>query len=145
MTGHAFQCLLEDTQISALFEAVAQRLHHAGTFWFETRNRASRPWLRWMPDHAAPPFELGSGRTVKVINDVLRVDDDCVTFEERYYFNDDCETLTSQSTLRFLDLDGIEKLAVKNGLMVTETFGNWNREPLMRDSPEIIVCLKKVA
>lgn len=143
MTGHAFQCLLEDTQISALFEAVGQRLSQDGSFWFETRNRAAKPWLRWTPDHAAPPVDLGAGRTVEVIHRVLSVNDDCVTFEEHYNFNDDSGTLTSQSTLRFLDLDGIEKLAAKNGLVLSETFGNWKREPLMRDSPEIIVRLKK--
>ncbi len=143
MTGHAFQCLLEDTQISELFEAVGKRLLPKGSFWFETRNRAVKPWLRWTPDHAAPPFDLGAGRTVEVTHNVLRVNADRVTFEERYDFSDDSETLTSRSTLRFLDLDGIEEIAVKNGLTLSETFGNWKREPLMRDSPEIIVRLKK--
>ena len=145
MTGHAFQCLLKDSQISALFEAVEQRLSRDGSFWFETRNRATRPWLRWTPDHAAPPFELGGGRTVAITHNVLSVSDDCVTFEERYDFSDQSETLMSRSTLRFLDLAGIEALAVKNGLVVSETFGNWKREPLMSDSPEIIVRLKKSA
>ena len=48
MTGHAFQCLLNDPQIAALFDAVEQRLNVGGSFWFETRNRAAKPWLRWI-------------------------------------------------------------------------------------------------
>ncbi len=143
MTGHAFQCLLEDDQISALFNAVEQRLYRDGSFWFETRNRAARPWLRWRPDCAAPPFALGGGRTVAVTHNVLSVCDDRVTFDERYDFNDHSEVLTSRSTLRFLDLEEIEAFAARNGLMVSETFGTWKREPLMSDSPEIIVRLQK--
>ena len=145
MTGHAFQCLLEETQILALFEAVKKRLLCNGSFWFETRNPAVRPWLRWMPEHAAPPYDLGEGRTVQVVHDVLRVNDDCVTFEERYDFNNESGTLISQSTLRFVGLAEIEAMAFKNGLLLAETFGNWNREPMSRDSPEIIVRLKRAA
>jgi SAM-dependent methyltransferase len=143
MTGHAFQCLLEDSQISFLFEAVTRRLHRCGSFWFETRNPAVRPWLRWTPEHAAPPYNLGGGRTVQVVHEVLCVIDDCVTFEERYDFNDGSDTLISRSTLRFIGLAEIEALAVKNGLLLAETFGNWKRGPMSSDSPEIIVRLTK--
>ena len=145
MTGHAFQCLLEDTQISELFKEVGQRLRRDGSFWFETRNRAVRPWLRWAPEHAAAPYDLGGGRTVKVLHKVLSFNDERVTFEERYNFSDCDDVLSSRSTLRFLDLDRIEALAAKNGLMLLETFGNWKREPLMCDSPEIIIHLKRAA
>ncbi|MEP3892465.1 MAG: class I SAM-dependent methyltransferase [Litorimonas sp.] len=143
MTGHAFQCLLENSQVSSLFEAVKRRLHRGGSFWFETRNPAVRPWLRWTPEHTAPPYNLGGGRTVQVVREVLSVDNDCVTFEERYNFNDASETLISRSTLRFIGLAKIEALAVNNGLLLAETFGNWKRKPMSSDSPEIIVRLTK--
>lgn len=143
MTGHAFQCLLENSQISSLFEAVKRRLHRGGSFWFETRNPAVRPWLRWTPEHTAPPYNLGGGRTVQAVHEVLSVDNDCVKFEERYNFNDASETLISRSTLRFIGLAKIEALAVNNGLLLAETFGNWKREPISSDSPEIIVRLTK--
>lgn len=143
MTGHAFQCLLEDSQISSLFDAVKRRLYRGGSFWFETRNPAVRPWLRWTPEHTAPPYNLGGGRTVQVVHEVLSVDNDCVTFEERYNFNDSSETLISRSTLRFVGLAKIEALAINSGLLLAETFGNWKREPISSDSPEIIVRLMK--
>ena len=76
---------------------------------------------------------------------LLSVNEDCVTFEERYDFNDESEALISRSTLRFPDLESIEKLAKKNGLIVSEAFGNWQREPFTPDSPEIIVQLRKAA
>lgn len=145
MTGHAFQCLLDEPQVSALFEVVEQRLNAVGSFWFETRNRAAKPWLRWTPEHARPPVSLGNGKTVRVVQQVLEITDEYVTFEERYHFSDSGSTAPSQSTLRFLELDEIETIAVKSGLRLSDTFGNWRREPLVEDSPEIIIRLLKAA
>ena len=51
----------------------------------------------------------------------------------------------SQSKLRFLELEAIEAIAMKNGLQLSETFGNWRREPFAEDSPEIIIRLTKSA
>lgn len=143
MTGHAFQCLLQDSDVSALFEAVEQRLRAGGSFWFETRNPATKSWLRWMPEHAAPPIALGDGRTVEVVHQLLEARKDHVTFEERYRFSDRSGTLISRSTLRFHELNRIEAFAVKSGLNLSDTFGNWTREPLRDSSPEIIIRLMK--
>lgn len=145
MTGHAFQCLLDDTQIAALFEAVEQRLFAGGSFWFETRNRETQPWLRWTPEHARPPIALDDGKTVQVVQKVVEITGEYVTFEERYHFSDSGSTPPSQSTLRFLEPDKIEAIAVTSGLKLSETFGNWRRGPLMADSPEIIIRLMKAA
>lgn len=83
-------------------------------------------------------------RTVEIVHDVLSVNDDYVTFKERYKFSED-ETLNSRSTLRFLRLEEIESHAVKNGLTLAETSGNWQREPFSDTSPELIVRLTKTA
>jgi len=145
MTGHAFQCLLNDAQVTALFEAVEQRLNVGGSFWFETRNPAVKPWLRWTPEHTARAVTLDHARTVQVVQQVLEVTEEFVTFEERYHFSDGRSPSPSQSTLRFLELEAIEAIAIKNGLQLSETFGNWGREPLKDDSPEIITRLIKAA
>ncbi|KMW58268.1 hypothetical protein AIOL_003239 [Candidatus Rhodobacter oscarellae] len=68
-----------------------------------------------------------------------------MTFEERYNFSDTGGTLASQSTLRFLELDKIKAIAAKCGLELSETFGNWKRERLGDESPEIIIQLMKAA
>lgn len=144
MTGHAFQCLLQNSQIAALFGAVAQRLQSGGSFWFETRNPATKPWLRWTPEYAAPPVILAGGRSVQVVHEVVAVCQDMVTFKERYNFSDKSRALISQSTLRFPELNEIIKIAVQNGLTMSQTFGNWGRQPLRHDSPEIIIRLSNV-
>lgn len=145
MTGHAFQCLLDDTQVFTLFNAVEKRLRIGGAFWLETRNPAAKSWLRWTPEHATRPIALGGDRSVQVVHELLEVKDDLVTFKERYSFNDQLGTLTSQSTLRFMEFDELKCIATKYGLKLLEVFGNWQREPLVADSPEIIIRLMKDA
>ncbi|WP_422050329.1 class I SAM-dependent methyltransferase [Shimia sp.] len=66
MTGHAFQCLLTDQQITDLFQSVARRLTPGGTFHFESRNPAARagstgllkPLRRLLIWATAAPFRL---------------------------------------------------------------------------------------
>lgn len=143
MTGHAFQCLLNDTEIEALFESVEKRLKLEGSFWFESRNPSAKAWQRWTPEHAAAPITLADGRSLTVTHEFLEEKGGFVTFEERYEFSDRKGVLVSQSTLRFSGLDEIEDLATASGLELAEVFGDWSKGALQPGSPEIIVRLTK--
>ena len=75
MTGHAFQCLLRDTDIENLFSEVGRRLVPGGAFLFETRNPAARAWDRCPPpEQAGAPRPLPDGRLVRVVHEVERGD-----------------------------------------------------------------------
>jgi len=141
MTGHAFQCLLTDEEIRALFGAVADRLSPNGSFWFETRNPNAQAWARWAPENAQPALQLDAGRSVQVIRNVLAVKGEFVTFSENYVFDGGRQEMTSQSTLRFLDRGRIEQLALRSGLKIKELYGDWNGGRLDENSPEIIFRL----
>jgi len=141
MTGHAFQCLLDDKQTIALFCDVAERLAHGGSFWFETRNPKVRPWEKWAPEHAKPPVRLSNGGTVRVVHDLNVVEGEFVTFCESYQFDGAKSELTSQSTLRFLELDQIDALAQQANLSIASVFGDWSGAEPADTSPEIIVEL----
>ena len=47
MTGHAFQCLLSDEEITDTFRAALRLLSPEGNFAFETRNPLCAPWENW--------------------------------------------------------------------------------------------------
>ncbi|MCC5964088.1 MAG: methyltransferase domain-containing protein [Rhodobacteraceae bacterium] len=145
MTGHAFQCLLQDDDIADLFRAVAARLDHGGSFWFETRNPGAQPWTRWTPEHAGPPFALSDGRRVQVVHRVLDVTGEYVCFEELYEISDQPGTVSTRSILRFPSLEKIRHLAQENGLELKTAFGDWQKGALHDNSPEIIVRLEKVS
>ncbi|WP_299210530.1 class I SAM-dependent methyltransferase [uncultured Tateyamaria sp.] len=144
MTGHAFQCLLRDDQIMGLFQNMAQRLAPGASFWFETRNPAAKPWLRWTPEHAGPPKTLADGRILQVTHDVQSVEGEFVTFSESYAFQNGHEALSTQSCLRFPSLSAIKGLAARTGLPVHSVSGDWNGEAFDDRSPEIILELKRL-
>nr|MBC8453310.1 class I SAM-dependent methyltransferase [Chloroflexota bacterium] len=52
MTGHAFQVLIEDSEIASTLELVATALSEKGRFAFETRNPLVRGWEKWDDEYS---------------------------------------------------------------------------------------------
>ena len=142
MTGHAFQCLLLDTDVSNLFSEVGRQLVPGGAFLFETRNPAARAWDRWTPEHAGAPRPLPDGRLVRVVHEVERVEGELVTFLESYEFGNPTKRSHSRSTLRFMAAERVIELAESRGLTVEYVWGTWAGDPFdPTHSPEIIFRL----
>lgn len=141
MTGHAFQCLLDDDAILGLFHDVRSHLTANGTFWFETRNPSVQAWTRWTPEQSSPSIPLENGRSVRVIRDLLDVEGEIVTFSEAYILSDHTHAIRSESKLRFAPFATIQRLARAAGLEVESVAGDWNGAVLSAESPEIIVQL----
>lgn len=143
MTGHAFQCLLDDEQVLALFRGISSRLTREGSFWFETRNPLAKAWERWIPENVKPPTKLGGRHQVHVAREIEAFEDDTLTLLETYSFDDGDEVLVSRSRLRFMPLISIERLAATADLRICTVAGDWNGGPLNEESPEVIVQLMK--
>lgn len=143
MTGHAFQCLLHDDDIETLFRAVAARLRRDGSFWFETRNPAVKPWTKWNQDVAGPPVSLPNGKRVRVTRRVIDVANGYVSFEETYHISDQATPSMSQSRLRFPSLPETTNLAHRCDLSVQQVFGDWQGAEFTGESPEIILQLTR--
>ncbi len=139
MTGHAFQCLLEDAHISAFFRDTTAALSPDGILVFETRNPAVRVFETWTPCNAAPPVPTGHNRTVQVFHEVLAVEDEIVKFRETYRFEPGGTEKTSVSRLRFAGKTLIARLADQAGLKSTDIFGDWDGCAVDENvSPELI-------
>ncbi|WP_227267925.1 class I SAM-dependent methyltransferase [Roseobacter weihaiensis] len=143
MTGHAFQCLLAEDQVLALFRDVAIRMSEGASFWFETRNPAAKAWERWTPSHGAPPVSLSGGGTVKVTRDVEAIEGEVITLSESYAFSNSDKPTFSQSKLRFMPLPTIQELAAMAGLRTVSVTGDWDGAAFDEGSPEIILKLQK--
>lgn len=141
MTGHAFQCLLDDRDIFDAFQSVARLLMPDGQFVFETRNFDAHPWLRWSPDRSRRTGVTSSGRSYEMFHRVLDVDGRFVTFETSYQIGHEGPVM-SRSTLRFCELDEIVQFAQQAGLHIEQHWGDWDRSSLSEASPEVIVSLK---
>ncbi len=134
MTGHAFQTLLSDTDILALFRNVHRHLKRDGRFVFETRNPAMDWRSRWHGrsgrcDSAAGPYDMATR--------VLDMSGETITFEHVYTFAD--QTLKSRSTLRFPDRDAVNRLLRDAGFSVDGCYGDWQAGPFVPDTSDEII------
>jgi hypothetical protein len=120
MTGHAFQVLLEDADILATFSVMRKHLRPGGLVVFESRN----PVINWAREWDYDVVLELPGSIVHESRRFLAMEDDRMTFELLYQFPD--ETLTSESELRFLSRNEVEKRLVTSALGVEKVLGDWD-------------------
>jgi SAM-dependent methyltransferase len=137
MTGHAFQVLLTDADISTFLAAARTALRPAGRLAFETRNPLARAWESWTPD-AVTEIVDADGRTVRVWHEVESVDGELVTFTENYASDAWPKPLVSRSTLRFVHAEHLDHLLAQAGFTIDERYGYWDRSLFTPASREII-------
>ncbi len=122
MTGHAFQILRHDADITAALATMQQHLAPAGRAVFDTRN-PNYDWAsEWMHDYA---MQTDDG-PVHITRRSLYWQADMLTFEHQFHFADD--VLTSRSTLRFLSAADITARIQAAGLKVQHLQGGWSHE-----------------
>ncbi|MEY1556116.1 class I SAM-dependent methyltransferase [Yoonia sp. R2331] len=139
MTGHAFQTLLQDTEIAGLFTTVRRLLAPMGRFVFETRN-PRQDWAgRW---HHRKEIEGPDGPvTLSRWVDEARADQ--ITFTTRYHLPEGPKD--SISTLRFLDLPAIRQHAARAGLDMQRTLGDWSGGAFDPIASDEIICELRLA
>ena len=142
MTGHAFQCLLQDEEVLAAFRSVAALLAPGGRFVFDTRNPAAQAWLRWQPEPSRQIGRTPEGEPYEMFDRLLEVDGPFVTFETTYRIGTEGPPLLSRSTLRFYEVPEIAERARSAGLRLGDLWGDWDRSALSDGSREIIVSLQ---
>ena len=120
MTGHAFQVLIDDSDILETFSAMGRQLKETGLIVFESRN----PRIDWSQtwdydiDLKLPDCIVTESRRFK-----QRIKDR-LSFELRYQFPN--ETLVSMSELRFLSMGDIVNFLSASGLTVEQILGDWD-------------------
>ena len=143
MTGHAFQVFLEDEEVRSSLTAIRSVLLDGGRFVFETRNPDARAWEHWTPDDAVEVV-CPDGAAVRMAHEVeTPVRGDLVSFTITFTSTRWDRPRTSRSTLRFLDADALSTFLSDAGLAIEEQFGDWDRQPPARESPEIITIARR--
>lgn len=142
MTGHAFQVLLDDDEISHALAAVHAALKPGGRFAFETRNPLARAWENWSGAYRGT-VEGPDGPVS------MRTRLDAPMREERVTFTHIFEcpawrsAKTSTSTLRFIGRETLACMLERSGFAIEDCYGDWNRHPFEAASPEIIVIARR--
>ena len=139
MTGHAFQVLIQDDDILATFRSMRKHLKPDGIIVFESRNPVIDWTINWNYDME---FNLPDGGIVKESRRFISMEENKMSFDLRYQFQD--ELLTSESLLRFWTRQEIEDHAAATGLSVEKILGNWDGAAFDKNtSEEMIFFLRK--
>jgi 2-polyprenyl-3-methyl-5-hydroxy-6-metoxy-1,4-benzoquinol methylase len=123
MTGHAFQVLLEDSDVRAALATMRHHLTPSGRAVFESRN----PAIDWAAAWNNEQELVHAGVPIRETTEVLSRVGERIRFEQRYRFPD--ETLVSHSELRFLPKEAIEAHCAAAGLQVEALYGDWSTGP----------------
>jgi hypothetical protein len=142
MTGHAFQVLIEDDDLRASLAAVRAALSADGRFAFETRNPLVCGWRRWNEEYTRDVSDV-SGAVVRMQTQVEAAEGELVSFRHTFTSPRWSEPKQSTSTLRFLPKDTLTAFLSGADLAVDEQYGDWNGEPLIDTSPEIITVARR--
>jgi ubiquinone/menaquinone biosynthesis C-methylase UbiE len=142
MSGHAFQVLVSDDEISSTLASIRSALSDSGLFAFETRNPTVKEWEHWN-DESIDGITTDSGLTVLMRNRVDALEADRVSFTTTFWSPSWSEDKVSRSTLRFLDAGSLNAFLSNAGLEIVDQFGDWDQEPLTEHSPEIITTVRR--
>lgn len=140
ITGHAFQVLLDETDVLAAFSTMRGHLKTHGKIVFESRN----PNIDWAKNWSYEmEIDLPRGKVLES-RKFVSMSEGRMKFDLLYEFPD--EKLVSNSELKFLTRQRIEQLLNKSDLRVETVFGDWHGNPLdERTSEEMIFTVRKTS
>ncbi len=126
MTGNVAQAIADPTEWDATLQGVMTALRPGGHLVFETRDPAHRGWAEWTRETSYRRRQIPGVGTVEGWVELTDVALPLVSFRSTYVFAADGCTLTSDSTLRFRELDEVEASLADHGYVVTD----------VRDAPD---------
>lgn len=157
LTGNAFQAFVTNAEQAALLESVYAHLHDDGLFAFETRNPLlSNTKTRdgFFPTLETRDEEADGGSYIDVNGGEVRVSTTQVydpvaqilhlTARKRRLEAGTEHTQITRTALRYTFPQELAALLERHGFAILRQHGDWNEEPLIATSPNIIsVCRKR--
>jgi len=141
MTGHAFQCVLNDDEVADMLRAVHEMLVPGGRFMFESRNPVVRPWESWTPALSARSVHSELHGPVSVFHDRISVAEPLVEFETHSVFERDGTHLINRSRLRFAAYKDLADASTRAGFGKIECFGDWGGGPFQEETSSEIIAI----
>jgi SAM-dependent methyltransferase len=139
LTGHAFQVFLTKQDQEAVLRTIAEHLAPGGRFIFDTRNPAVEEWLEWTPERSDRMVAHPSLGTVKAWNDVEHdAATGIVTYSTHYEIPGGGPILGALSKIAFPAKEYLAGMLDEAGLQVEQWLGDWQGEPYVATSAEII-------
>lgn len=143
MTGHAFQELLSDADITAALANFHDHLEPGGRLAFETRNPAYRAWERWTPQYTSGSVTGPDGHAYDLEMDILGVRGELVEMRGEYRSRHSGQSHVDTGSLRFVPPDRLRAFLADAGFTIEDWYGDWQRGPVTDTSPEVIVIARR--
>jgi SAM-dependent methyltransferase len=140
MTGNVAQVFLTDADWTQALRSVHAAVRPRGHLVFETRRPEFRAWREWAADTAPHVLDVPGVGPVERRLEVTDISLPYVSFRYTYRFLADGEVLTSDSTLRFRDRDGVEASLAALGFRVLDV-----REAPDRPGREFVFVAERTA
>jgi SAM-dependent methyltransferase len=138
MTGHVPQVILDDQSWHATLAATHRALRPGGWVAFESRNPRARPWAAWTPEASRRHVYHPARGQIEVWYRLLEVRGERVLYEIHYRFVSFGEELVTNNELRFRTQAELTQSLTDIGFSVEHLFGDWGRQPVEPQSPELI-------
>lgn len=119
MTGNVAQVFLTDDEWTSALAGARAALRDGGRLVFETRRPADRAWERWAAEPGPVVRNVPAVGPVEQRLEVTDIEAPLVSFRHTFSFADGL-VLTSRSTLRFRELDEIERDLAVAGFALRE-------------------------
>ncbi|MER7816434.1 class I SAM-dependent methyltransferase [Streptomyces sp. NPDC096153] len=126
MTANAAQELVDPRGWRGKLRGAYEALRPGGHFVFETRDPSRRVWEGWNREASWGVTDVPGFGTVESWVDLIQIDGPLVTFRRSHVFAADGRTMTSESTLRFRQREGVEAELTAEGCAVED----------VRDAPD---------
>ena len=107
MTGNVAQVFLGDDEWTETLSGIRSALRRGGVLAFETRVPGRRGWEEWTPELTRQRADINGVGLVEDSTSLLDVSLPFVSFRSTYRFIESNTILTSESTLRFREIDEI--------------------------------------
>lgn len=120
MTGNVAQVFTSDTEWNTTLSDLASVVKPTGTLVFETRVPERRAWEEWTRFATHQRLDIAGIGFVETWVEVKDIALPLVSFCHTYRFESDGTVLTSDSTLRFRNLEEIEASLADAGWMMTD-------------------------
>lgn len=144
MTGHVAQVIADDQSWRQTLAATREALRPGGRVAFESRDPDARGWQAWTRRESMHVAGDGGGQfewwyeLTEVLDGGARV-----RSEVHYRFLATGEELISPNELRFRTKAELTGSLAAAGFSVEHVYGNWDRSPAGRGSPEMIFVAKR--
>lgn len=144
MTGNAFQAFLNNSDQRALLQSIRKHLTENGVFAFETRNPDWKEMTTNLNEEEWMTYTNDKGFQVRIM-ETREYDHVAQVLVYHLYrrwqeAGEDKERV-SHIALRYTFPQELNALLEWNGFCILEQYGNWDKNPLKKESPSIIsIC-----